>query len=211
MASTAYSDTVERLLADTKAGIRTKHSTKDTRSAAVSKLRQHVELELRETNVEQFSVFLDALVKRFFREGRDAADGTERLGWVAVIDGLIDISCKVDSEKKMLIHFHSFLVTMLQQAAVGALPSVEEMLRSTAKALGHIAQAGGTHMAHLVEKEIRRALEWVQDTKAERRFAAVLVLNEMAQQVRVLVAVGALPLHPSSLHPTRSCSQRCSL
>jgi len=56
---------------------------------------------------------------------------------------------------------------------------------------GRLAQASGTLTAvFVVEFEVKRALEWLQDVKHEsRRYAAVLVLKELAENAPTLFYV----------------------
>jgi hypothetical protein len=68
--------------------------------------------------------------------------------------------------------------------AVPTLTSDPAVLRLSAKALGHLAKAGGNTTTDFVEIEAKRALEWVQAPEprpeSARRLAAVLVLRELA-------------------------------
>jgi FKBP12-rapamycin complex-associated protein len=43
-----------------------------------------------------------------------------------------------------------------------------------------LAQASGTLTAELVQQEVKRALDWLQGKHESRRYAAVLVLKELA-------------------------------
>ncbi len=55
---------------------------------------------------------------------------------------------------------------------------------------GRLAQASGTLTAVFVEFEVKRALEWLQDSRHEsRRYAAVLVLKELAENAPTLFYV----------------------
>jgi hypothetical protein len=45
---------------------------------------------------------------------------------------------------------------------------------------GRLAQASGTLTAELVQQEVKRALDWLQGKHESRRYAAVLVLKELA-------------------------------
>ena len=57
-----------------------------------------------------------------------------------------------------------------------------------ARALGHLAVPGGALTAELVESEVLSALEWLQSDRQEnRRFAAVLVLRELAKNSPTLL------------------------
>jgi FKBP12-rapamycin complex-associated protein len=48
--------------------------------------------------------------------------------------------------------------------------------------MGHLVFSGGALTADVVESEVRRSLEWLQRSQNEsRRYAAVLILREMAE------------------------------
>jgi FKBP12-rapamycin complex-associated protein len=62
-----------------------------------------------------------------------------------------------------------------------------ECIALAAKTLGHLAKAGGALRADFVDKEVRRALEWIKGERIESsRFAAVLVLKELAENAPTL-------------------------
>ena len=54
--------------------------------------------------------------------------------------------------------------------------------------IGHLARAGGTLTADIVEYEVQRALEWLEGDQ-QRRHAAVLVLRELAENTPTLFNV----------------------
>ncbi len=57
-----------------------------------------------------------------------------------------------------------------------------------ARAIGKLAVPGGTLTAELVESEVQSALEWLQgDRQENRRFAAVLILRELAKKSPTLL------------------------
>ncbi len=57
-----------------------------------------------------------------------------------------------------------------------------------ARALGHLAIPGGALTAELVEAEVQSALEWLQTDRQEtRRFAAVLIIRELARNSPTLL------------------------
>lgn len=62
------------------------------------------------------------------------------------------------------------------------------MLAYAARALGRLAIPGGALTAELVEAEISSALEWLQtDRQENRRFAAVLIIRELARNSPTLL------------------------
>ena len=57
-----------------------------------------------------------------------------------------------------------------------------------ARCLGRLATPGGALTAELVEAEVKHALEWLTSERNEnRRFAAVLILKELARNSSTLV------------------------
>lgn len=55
---------------------------------------------------------------------------------------------------------------------------------------GHLVRAGGTLATDIVEFDMKRALEWLQGDRSEqRRYAAVLVLKELAENLPTLFNV----------------------
>ena len=62
------------------------------------------------------------------------------------------------------------------------------VLLFAARALGHLAIPGGALTAELVEAEVQSALEWLQtDRQENRRFAAVLIIRELAKNSPTLL------------------------
>lgn len=62
------------------------------------------------------------------------------------------------------------------------------VLMFAARALGHLAIPGGALTAELVESEMKSALEWLQSDRQEtRRFAAVLIIRELAKNSPTLL------------------------
>ena len=56
------------------------------------------------------------------------------------------------------------------------------LLQAASAALGHLARVGGTIAADVVEFQVRQSLEWLEGDRSEqRRYAAVLVLKELAE------------------------------
>ena len=97
------------------------------------------------------------------------------------MDDLIDIPVKENEYK--IIRFANFL------RGVFALVTVDTpTLRLAARALGHLARAGGPMTADFVEFEVKRALEWLQggDRYEARRHSAVLVLRQLADHAPTL-------------------------
>ncbi|CAA6660213.1 unnamed protein product [Spirodela intermedia] len=65
-----------------------------------------------------------------------------------------------------------------------------EVLVLASKVLGHLARAGGTMTADEVERQVKTALDWLRGDRIEhRRFAACLILKEMAENASTVFNV----------------------
>lgn len=174
----ALSEQAQRILQNLKS------KQDETRENAAKQLRQLVEEESRQLNGEAFNRFMSDLNRRIF-EFVSSTDPAETMGGILAIDELIDVSGEENEAK--IIRFANYLRKVFQQAPVSADTATLVM---AAKALGHLARAGGTLTADFVEFEVRRALEWLQGDRNEvRRHAAVLVLRQLAQNAPTLFYV----------------------
>lgn len=107
------------------------------------------------------------------------------IGGILVIDELIDVPYEENETK--LIRFAQYLRMIFQQSNDS---TDQRLLREASKALGHLARSGGTLAADTVEFEVKRALEWLEGDRSEqRRYAAVLVLKELAENTPTLFNV----------------------
>ncbi|KAA8545737.1 hypothetical protein F0562_020812 [Nyssa sinensis] len=72
---------------------------------------------------------------------------------------------------------------------LGALRAIDELIDVTL-VLGHLARKGGAMTADEVERQVKNALEWLRGERIEyRRFAAVLILKEMAENASTVFNV----------------------
>ena len=143
-------------------------------SQAQLALNEYVGTEARELGGEAFTRFMNDLYTRIFHLV-NSSDLAERLGGVRAIDALIDVSILGENATKVS-RFANYLRDVFQ-------PGTDALTMSAAaKALGHLVRSGGSVTADVVEFEIKRALEWLQDERVEyRRLAAVLILRELAK------------------------------
>ncbi|KAJ3030013.1 UNVERIFIED_CONTAM: phosphatidylinositol kinase- protein kinase tor1, partial [Siphonaria sp. JEL0065] len=102
-----------------------------------------------------------------------------KMAGILIIDSLIDFQGEENTIK--ITRFANYLRIVLP----GSDPQISIL---AAKALGRLAQPGGTLTAEFVEFEVKRALEWLQGERNEsRRYAAVLVLKELALSSPTLI------------------------
>jgi serine/threonine-protein kinase mTOR len=108
-------------------------------------------------------------------------DTSERIGGIHALNALIDF--KGDDAGQKTTRFASYLRSVLRGNDTTA-------MIIAARALGRLAMPGGTLTAELVESEVKTALEHLQvDRQENRRFAAVLVLRELARNSPTLLFV----------------------
>lgn len=167
-------DTLRRLLAD----LCTRGPPKD---GATLLFRKHIEEEARDLGGEGFTRFMDNLYLRIQALIESAAE-TDNLGALRAIDELIDV--KLGERASKLSCFAGYLLKVFEDK------HDPEVLVAASKILGHFARAGGATMADEVERQVKHALGWLQGERVEpRRFAAVLILKEMAENAPTMFNV----------------------
>ncbi|XP_059653076.1 serine/threonine-protein kinase TOR-like isoform X1 [Cornus florida] len=167
-------DALNRVLAD----LCTRGPPKDGAALA---LRKHVEEEARDLSGEAFSRFMDLLYDRItgLLESNDVA---ENLGALRAIDELIDVTLGESASK--VSKFSNYMRTVFE------VKRDRDILILASKVLGHLARKGGAMTADEVERQVKNALEWLNSERVEyRRFAAVLILKEMAENASTVFNV----------------------
>ncbi|XP_010936698.1 serine/threonine-protein kinase TOR isoform X1 [Elaeis guineensis] len=151
------------------------------KDGGASALKKHVEEGARELTGEAFSRFMDQLYDRISAL-LESNDVTENLGALRAIDELIDIPLGESAFK--VSKFSSYLRTTFD------VKRDREILILASRVLGHLARAGGAMTADEVERQIKTALDWLRGERIEyRRFAAVLILKEMAENASTVFNV----------------------
>lgn len=103
----------------------------------------------------------------------------ERIGGIMAIDQLINFDG--DDAASKTGRFSPYLQAALQS-------NDNAVLLFAARTLGHLAVPGGALTAELVEAQVHSALEWLtQDRQESRRFAAVLIIRELAKNSPTLL------------------------
>ncbi|KAJ3037894.1 phosphatidylinositol kinase- protein kinase tor1 [Rhizophlyctis rosea] len=161
-----------RILADLRSRI------EETRLRAANDLRDYVVSVSRDASIDGSTKFINDVNRRIF-ELIHSTDNNDKIGGILAIDKLIDFDGEENTTK--VTRFANYLRIVLP----GADPQITIL---AARALGKLAQPGGTLTAEFVEFEVKRALEWLQGDRHEaRRYAAVLVLRELAISAPTLI------------------------
>ncbi|KAL4956134.1 armadillo-type protein [Aspergillus filifer] len=166
-------DATQRLIVELKS------KNEDTRIRAAYELYDYVLSISRDWPPERFLEFFNTTTQRISQLVVNGNDAHERLGGIIALDRLIDLDA-VDNAQKTT-RFSSYLRSALRCGET-------TVLIYAARALGRLAKPGGALTAELVESEIQSALEALQSERQEfRRFAAVLVIRELAKNSPTLL------------------------
>ncbi|CAA0807435.1 Serine/threonine-protein kinase TOR [Striga hermonthica] len=151
------------------------------KDGAALALRRHVEERARDLSGEAFSRFMDQLYDRI-TSLLESNDVSENLGALRAIDELIDVPVGENAVKVSKIA--TYMRTTFEAKRE------PETLVVASKVLGHLARAGGAMTADEVEQLVKIALDWLRGERIEhRRFAAVLILKEMAENASTVFNV----------------------
>ncbi|KAJ5968830.1 hypothetical protein N7501_005078 [Penicillium viridicatum] len=163
----AITDVTQRLFVELKS------KNEEARARAAYELYENVLSVSRDWPAEKFVEFYNAVSQRIAQLVVNGSDANERIGGLLALDRLIDFD-GVDAAQKTT-RFASYLRSALRS-------NDNVVLVYAARSLGRLAKPGGALTAELVESEIQSALEWLQSERQEsRRFAAVLVIRELAK------------------------------
>lgn len=198
-------DALNRILAD----LCTRGNPKE---GAILALKKHLEEEARDISGEAFSRFMDQLYDRISTL-LESSDVAENLGALRAIDELIDVALGENASK--VSRFSSYMRTVFEAKRD------PEILVIASRVLGHLARAGGAMTADEVERQVKIALDWLRGNRVEyRRFAAVLILKEMAENASTVFNVHvpefvdaiwvalrdpALPVRERAVEALRAC------
>lgn len=106
-------------------------------------------------------------------------DTHERTGGLYALGQLIEF--KGDDAAQKITRYHTIIRNVMKGNDTAA-------MMVAAKTLGRLVAPGGTLTAELVDAEVKIALEWLQIERNEnRRFAAVLILKELASSSPTLL------------------------
>ncbi|KAK3316631.1 phosphatidylinositol 3-kinase tor2 [Apodospora peruviana] len=150
----------------------------DQRKRAARQIRDLVNIAKQEMGAEQFSLFFNSVNQRTMAliQGADTYD---RMGGVYILDALVDFD-----GIELALKYSRF------QQYIGSILRGKDLnpMQPAAVVLGKLCKPGGSLISELVNAEVQTALEWLQsDRIEERRYAAVLVLRELARNAPTLM------------------------
>ncbi|KAK3682072.1 phosphatidylinositol 3-kinase tor2 [Podospora appendiculata] len=152
--------------------------SEDQRKRAARQVRELVNVAKQEMGAEQFQTFYNSVNQRTMQliQGPDTYD---RMGGVYILDALVDFD-GIDLALKFS-RYQQYIGIILRGKDVNP-------MQPAAVVLGRLCKPGGSLISELVDAEVQTALEWLQsDRVEERRYAAVLVLRELARNVPTLM------------------------
>lgn len=168
-----YRDGLDALVTELRA------RSDNTRQNAAIKLSEQVNAAFRELPPADFSRYYNDVNTRMVTLILNGTDTHERIGGLHALNALIDF--KGDDAAAKLTKFSNYVKRILEGNDNSAMVVA-------AKCLGRLATPGGALTAELVDSEAKRALEWLTSERNEnRRFAAVLMLKELARHSSTLL------------------------
>ena len=129
-------------------------TTPEHRYRYAARLRQDVEMRAKSmSDPTLFGRYMDVVTERLGAMSK-SADYRHKLGCIAIIDELVDVSCR-GADRKHFMFFHTYVSNLLHEKLPDAI-----VLQPAARALGHLARAArGAISARIVEHEVGQALE----------------------------------------------------
>ncbi|EME41618.1 hypothetical protein DOTSEDRAFT_73886 [Dothistroma septosporum NZE10] len=171
--SGAYKDTLDPVFDN----LRSRNET--TRQTAAARLLDHTNAAFRELQPTQFAAYYNEVNSRMVAMILSGNDSNERIGGLYALNALIDF--KGDDAAQKVTKFSNYIKRTLEG-------NDNVAMTVAAKCLGRLATPGGALTAELVEAEVKHALEWLTSERNEnRRFAAVLILRELARNSSTLL------------------------
>lgn len=168
-----YKEIIEAIFTDLKA------RSELVRQNAAARLLDNVNTAYRELSQSPFQTYYADVNTRMVNMILGGNDTHERTGGLYALNALIDF--KGDDAAQKVPKFSNYIKRTLEGNDTSAMVVA-------AKCLGRLATPGGALTAELVEAEVKRALEWLTSERTEnRRFAAVLILRELARNSSTLL------------------------
>ncbi|KAL8658559.1 MAG: hypothetical protein Q9202_007526 [Teloschistes flavicans] len=156
-----------------------KHKDEDVRTKAAHELHAAAVTAYRELPPDQFNEWYFNLHYRLGQCVSASSDPNEKIGAILALEQLISFDTEDPGQKTS--RFAGYFKKGLNS-------NDNSVIVYAARAIGRLAAPGGALTPELVESEIKSAVEWLTTERQEnRRFAAVLVIRDMARSSPTLL------------------------
>ena len=146
--------------------------------AAAARIAEQVHLLFKELSPSDYARLNLDLQNRMGTMILNGVDTHDRTGGLYLIYAMIDHR---HDDSNRVAKFHSYIKRSLDSTDISA-------MMVAAKCLGKLAAPGAAYSTDLVEAQVGQAIEWLTSERNEnRRFAAVLVLAELARHSSTLI------------------------
>ncbi|KAF6172500.1 hypothetical protein GIB67_007013 [Kingdonia uniflora] len=144
-------------------------------------IRRELEGSIQDHNGEAFSRLMEKMYNRISLL-LDSNDVTDNLLGLRNVSELIDLSVGESASKVSKVSEYMCKIFEKKRDP--------EVYVLASRVLGHLARVGGAMAADEVERQVKNALDWLREDRVEdHRFAAVLVLKEMAENASTVFNV----------------------
>lgn len=156
-------------------------SNEDVRRRAARRLREVVDMASRDFPQSTFETLFNTMNQNIATMVLNPSheDVAEKLGGLYALEALVTFDAPDNNLK--ITRYSNILNKILQGKDLNG-------MKEAAIALGKLCEPGGSLISDLVESEVNMALEWLQSDRVEsRRYAAVLILRELAEHCPTLI------------------------
>lgn len=147
-------------------------SVENKREKATIEIKHHVEAAARELSLERFGNFENELFQNIFSllHGNNV---DEKTGGILAIKELVE--CTSAAAENKVAKFAGTLAMVLKGT------TDFELIELIADTFGHMIRKSPVSQVDFVDSELHRALEWLRGEQPHRRFAACVVLTQLAE------------------------------
>ncbi|KAI3638087.1 hypothetical protein MIR68_003698 [Amoeboaphelidium protococcarum] len=188
MVAAQYVDTLSKIFAEMSSA-----SFGGDKQKSAERLKRHAINVSRELSGDQFTKFMNDINRKIF-EFIHSNDLNEKLCGVVCIEALASIEVEGEETGTKVARFANYLRNVIPGSGGGSGSGIggnnveTQIIVLAAKALGNLAQYGGTLTAEFVDFEVGRCIEWITGERMEhKRFAAVCVLHELTLSAPTLL------------------------
>ena len=150
---------------------------------------------------ELIEAIIDKLTNGIYKLINEKHSIVSQLAAISIIHQMSNIKCDTIYYEKIFIKFYNCLQLIFRNSFTPISTSINNktnkfnpfiVIELSTKALGHLVQKTRTALRNeLVDFQVKQALEWLRNSKSKhlfsRRLTAVLILEELAKSVPILL------------------------